>query len=565
MFLLNLKRYLKSPVFLIGTLCYLVLLYVLQPVHNISGIDDISNSTLTTQPFSFLFFLFMSYEFFYQTGKQKLNEIIYTSRFSMVREKCYGLLIFIGLDAVLYIVFLALSVWGTSVVLGYFNYNWFILLAKAFFLYHFLLYLFAILIGLCVSFIESRIKAFAALTLIFALFSKILMPVIMSCVQGSERWTHIFDIFSIMNRSYYLTVDLFYNYSAEEVNLQRMLFWIFLAFSILGMYLNKGKKHIVTGCLFLVTGTLFCLYVQPAGYRYTGGNDWDAYMEEQQYYTLLYHNNQTGIGRKYKDADFKVTKYAGTLRAKRVLEADITVSAGQPDSGEYRFTLYHGYRIKKVTDENGNELCFEQDGDHVLVKSDTKQSIESLHFEYSGYSRKYMATSQAVFLGGNFPYLPQPGWNLYMSEIIDNNWNIYHNLKGLGYKVCYDLHFDAGQTVYSNLKDNGDGHFTGTTEGATFAASPFIKQIRLKNNCILYYSELSKSCFPDRIDETKKEFENAFDSLPTTLKNVKIFDCSVGDGDMIYYFACDHIIGHAHEIASFYPSYLEHGITPNFA
>ena len=74
-----------------------------------------------------------------------------------------------------------------------------------------------------------------------------------------------------------------------------------------------------------------------------------------------------------------------------------------------------------------------------------------------------------------------------------------------------------------------------------------------------------KGEFDDFRNETKKEFETAFDSLPTTLKNVKIFDCSVGDGDMIYYFACDHIIGHAHEIASFYPSYLEHGITPNFA
>ena len=95
MFLLNIKRFVKSPVFLISTVAYFAILYVMQPTHIAKGIEDISNSTLTTQSFSFLFFMMISYEFFYQINVSKLGELISVSGYGVIREKCYGLLIFL--------------------------------------------------------------------------------------------------------------------------------------------------------------------------------------------------------------------------------------------------------------------------------------------------------------------------------------------------------------------------------------------------------------------------------------------------------------------------------------
>lgn len=52
MFALNIKRFVKSPVLIVSMVCYVIVLYLLMPVHRATGIEDISNSTLMTQPFS---------------------------------------------------------------------------------------------------------------------------------------------------------------------------------------------------------------------------------------------------------------------------------------------------------------------------------------------------------------------------------------------------------------------------------------------------------------------------------------------------------------------------------
>ena len=131
MFLLNIKRFVKSPVFLISTVAYFVILYVMQPTHIAKGIEDISNSTLTTQPFSFLFFMMISYESFYQINVSKLGELISVSGYGVIREKCYGLLIFLGLDMVMYVMFLVISAQGTASVMREWNTAWFVMLEKA--------------------------------------------------------------------------------------------------------------------------------------------------------------------------------------------------------------------------------------------------------------------------------------------------------------------------------------------------------------------------------------------------------------------------------------------------
>lgn len=572
MFALNIKRFVKSPLFVAGTACYLVVLYFLLPVHKASGIEDMSNSTLTTLPFSFLFFMTISYEFFYRIHAEHLQEVTVVSPMGQIREKSYGVLLFTIFDFILYLVFWAMSVQGTASVLGVVNADWFLLLAKSFFIYHFLFYFFAILVGLLVSFVTSRLKAFGILVTVFALFSKIMLPIIMRCVNGSQTWTHFFDIFGIMNRNYYLFCDLFYNYSAESVNVQRIMFWILLSLSILSLIGMSGKKYLVTAFMFLCTGITFVLYIQPTGYRYNGG-DWGSYMEEQQYYMLEYENDRYGIGRSYKEADFRVLKYEGRLSAERVLRASVGVTVDKSDLEEYCFTLYHGYEIKKVTDQNGNHLEFEQNGDHVRVYS-TGRPVAEICFEYAGYSRKYVATSQAVFLGGNFPYLPQPGWNVYSTQPvevfddpqIDASWDREHELKGLGYQTVFDVWFETGQKVYSNLTETEASHFTGVSEGATFVACPFVKEMKI-DNCTLYYSELCAPYMNSRIQQKKEKFQQILGDYPAlkNKENLKIFDLVfMGDGDPVYFFASDHLIADDDKIAECYFYYLKYGETPTY-
>ena len=574
MLLLNLKRFVKSPVFLLGTLAYLIILYMMQPVHAATGIEDISNATLTTQAFSFFYFLVISYEFFYQVKSRHLEEIVAVSRMGLLREKLYGLLIFTIFDVILYAVYLTVSMVGTTSVLKTVNYDWLVMLVKAYLIYHFLTYLFAILLGMLVSMIQSRIKGFFALVLSYSLFSGIVYPIIMECVNFSERWTHIADIFGIMNRNYYIYCDLIYNYTTEAVNLQRILFWLFLTISILLLVAMRKNKKLFVTVSFAVTCVTFALYSRPSGERYVYG-DWGIYMDEQQYYGLLYSppglqhyisaKEYGGIGRKYKASDYKITKYEGNLSPGRVLKASLDVSVDKPGLDEYCFTLYHGYVIKRITDEKGERLDFTQDIDHVLVKTNALHNIKKIHFEYEGYSRKYVSTYQAVFLAGNFPYLPNSGWNEYMIEPVGNEWEVGHNLKGAMYPADYDILMDTKLPVFSNLKKGKDGHFVGRSKGATFVASPFVKEMKLKN-CTVYYPLLSTPYWSANIEETKKQYETAVDSIGRYRKDKKnlpaIFDlASVMDPDISWYIADEHVIASASELQELYEYYSKSGCT----
>lgn len=574
MFLLNVKRFFKSPALLIGSICYIVILYLLQPFQTPRTIEAVSNNTLLTMSFSFLYFLLISYEFFYQTRAEKMEEMILISKMGWLREKCYGVLFFLCFDVILYGIYLTVSILGTNYVLGTFNADWARLLAKTFFLYHFLLYFLAILLGLLISMISSRIKAIGALTGVFAFFSKIMPLIIMQMVSRSEEWTHILDIIGIMNRNYGVFCDLFYNYTTENVNLQRILFWILLVISLLVLFRARGKKKLITGVLFSLTLITFIFYIQPSGERYIGG-DWGAGMADDYYYGLLFRSKTglgygtadeyPGIGRSYKEADFKILRYSGSLSAKRQLNASIDMEVDQGNLPEYCFTLYHGYKLSDVTDEKGNSISFEQDADHIRLDTKNCQSIKKIHFEYAGYSREYVTTSQAVLLGGNFPYLPFPGWLEYKGEPKDNTlYSDEYSLKGLCYPVEYDIEFPTGAKMYTNLTECADSHFKGKSEGATFISSKFMRETKV-GNATLYYSPLNALYWNENIENTKQEFKNTIEKYPALAarENLNIFDISMDVRVPMWYVAKDHLIASQSDLDYIYPFYEKYGYTPN--
>ncbi len=573
MFLLNIKRFIKSPVFLVASICYVVMLYTMVSIQTPTAIEDVSNSALVTQTFSFLFFMILSYEFFYQTRLHKMNEIISVSKLGEWKEKMYGLLLFALFDLVLCVIYFAISVWGFQCVIGEVNIDWNVMLLQVCFVNHFLLYLFAILVGMLASMIQSRLRGFTFLLGVFSVFSRVMLPIIMQFVNYSNRLTHIFDVLGIMNRSFGAFLDLFYNYSTEAVNVQRIMVWILMTILFLALSMSRKKINVVTMGTLVATIVMFILYIQPSGERYISG-DWGVYMADQHYYSELFSGDEIegyesagdyeGIGRKYKDPNFQVQSYSGKLSAKRLLKASIDVTIDENNLDEYSFTLYHGYEIKKITDQDGNSLPFEQDVDHVLVKNPSESKIEKIHFEYVGYSRKYVATNQAIFLAGNFPYLPYPGWMEYKPEPVDDVFDTgSYNLRGLPYETEYDIFFDTEKEILSNLNEISPSRFVGKSQGATFVYSKFMREHKLKNGT-LYYSMLDAQYYAQNKEQTFAEWERKLANAKISMwgEGLKIFDMAcMGDGDLVWYVASDHTIDFEPELGEFY---LENGYTPNY-
>ena len=473
------------------------------------------------------------------------------------------------LDIFLYVLFVGLSVKGAVYVMKAFSVEWFFHLAQAFLIYFFLPCIFAVCAGLLISFVQSINKGRMIALLLFVLFSNIFTGYLFQCVSSSEWGTQIVDIFGVVNRHFDYYCDLFYNYSVESVNVERILFWIFLSLAVFCFIACNQKKMIMTTLFSVAAAVLFILYIQPSGYRYFGG-DWGNELACQQYYSLLYNACDDSIARRYKVPDFKVKEYKGKVEAKRVLKASVDVIIDKVDLKEYDFTLYHGYQIHDITDENGEKLLFQQKGDHILVQNNKLRKIRAIHFEYSGFSKKYVATGQAVFLGGNFPYLPWPGWGKnvrrkYVSEPEIHEdykfWNIETDLTGIGYKTKYDIYFYSHVPVCSNLEEKGRSHFVGKTEGGTFVASSFLRKMEI-GHAVLYYTIMSPQYYKNNLVETKNEYEKVLKKYNITNK-IKIFDVgNMGDGDEIYYFSEDHIIGKFYEIDKCYPFYIKNGLTP---
>ena len=126
------------------------------------------------------------------------------------------------------------------------------------------------------------------------------------------------------------------------------------------VYSHKYKKILfgIGGIGLLVVTFLF---VQPAGYHYEDSCV-SAATEDEMYYHVLKEKN-TGKDNHVSMADFKIKKYAGNLKVKRQLQAEIQIEPDEKKHDKYEFTLYHGFKVKQIADGN-RILRFEQKGDH---------------------------------------------------------------------------------------------------------------------------------------------------------------------------------------------------------
>ena len=64
---------------------------------------------------------------------------------------------------------------------------------------------------------------------------------------------------------------------------------------------------------------------------------------------------------------FQIAVYDMDLALGRELRAAVTMDLKGPALSAYPFTLYHGYQVTRVTDENGAALPFTREGDYLTV------------------------------------------------------------------------------------------------------------------------------------------------------------------------------------------------------
>lgn len=179
-------------------------------------------------------------------------------------------------------------------------------------------------------------------------------------------------------------------------------------------------------------------------------------------------------------ADFTVRRYAMDLSAGRQLNATVTMDITDDEhSDAYRFTLYHGYDVSRVLDQDGRRLAFVQEGDYITVTSAGKQ--RQVTFEYSGGGGAHIANYQCVYLPGYFPYYPVPGFG--------STWDFVHQTTRMSVAERtpseFSVMFHSTVPLASDLEENA-GRFEGRAVAPSFVGG-MLAQEAVAGHRVIYY------------------------------------------------------------------------------
>ncbi len=160
-----------------------------------------------------------------------------------------------------------------------------------------------------------------------------------------------------------------------------------------------------------------------------------------------------------RKADFTVEKYSMDLQIEDELEADVVMELGTQNLHKWRFTLYRGYQITEITDENENSLTYDRENDYITVYSSEK--IREIHMRYHGYQQSFYSNRFGVMLPGYFPYYPQPGFRkVFRNETVQTYLYYGFNTETESLQEAdYEVRVSCNGGAVSNLEKKNNVFF----------------------------------------------------------------------------------------------------------
>ena len=439
--------------------------------------------------------LFVSYEVFYQIKGKSVEEVLKASKKGL--SGTYRNLFFILLVHVFS--FSILSFIVTFVGINRFieltaNFKWNI--ALSFFINYFLTSVLTVVVGFFASTLKNRLKGYTVITLFGIFISGILeylsQVIYMSTSINIYPLTNLFSL-SPPNLSYFLPQE--YGLDVLPYRFFRIFFWIAFFVSIYYIFLSKNayqrkgsiKKYISVLCCVL----MICCYAMPTSkFDRSVGNPQECNLHDVEYY----YYNEFGKREDY-DTDYHITAYDMDFKIYNQLTAEVTAETDIPADGKKVFTLYHGYNIKKILDENGNKVPFLREGDFVYI--DLINETHKITFIYRGHSPKFYSNYQGSLLLGGFCYYPMPGFlQVYQTKTYNTVFNIPKD------DIEFDVTVHTTNTVYSNLNCNGKNSFSGKAQTVSLVSGMYYEQ---KTDGIRVLSAGTNSFFDDA--ELKKQYD----------------------------------------------------------
>ncbi len=407
---------------------------------------------------SYAFFIFLSFEFCRKSKNNNLEECLLTTSdgYKKVIKAQIVLLNNLIIYFFMYMLFLQYSLYikcGYKFHLQYIIYIFFYTVLN-----YYLIPLTGTIIGVYLSLTSNRLNSYLLLVLMTLLGTQLFRDFL-----GMIYDTTFINIFPFFNAFDIFTHDTYFrpfHEFSESLLPNRWfacLFWCVLLSSLIFYKVSvpKNKKTfqkripaIIISILFLISVTL-----PSSKVLVWDNNPYESTESDDTNYRILklYTSRE-------KNADFTVLSYDAELTIFNRLYAKVTLTLDKTNLDEYIFTLYHQYKIIKITDENKNKLKFQQDGDYVTVYNTGE--IKELCFTYVGFSGTYYSNVQGTFLPASFPYLPHAGWH----EVYDG-WS--HDIFYFNDSTDINMKVNSLQKIYCNLEETGRNTFSGKSNGVS--------------------------------------------------------------------------------------------------
>jgi len=297
---------------------------------------------------------------------------------------------------------------------------------------------------------------------------------------GGVNLYPIYDLFRVLAPDPTWAVDPLYGFPIEPKRWAVAGFWILMLGALVIPRPACGSKRGLVVRVVVSTLALCCLVfamlpgsVLRRDFRFLGGS---SIVSEQIYYEAQ--------APRYPDrnepADFTVDRYVMRLVAGRQLNATVSLYiADAAHTGQYRFTLYHGYQIARVVDAEGEPVRFDQKGDYVTVYAPAGARI--MTFTYRGNGGINVANSQGVYLPGDFAYYPVPGFG----TVWDHRLLAPLLIAQQGAAPRFSVEFESRVPIASNLPGR-TGRFDGRTASPTFVGG-LLQERTVDGMRVVYY------------------------------------------------------------------------------
>ena len=425
----------------------------------------------------FIMFLFISYYYFSKVKNSEILESIsvtatgknkyYMSMFSVLTTFS---LITCAITFLLSIVYFFM----TPTKPEYFLFS-----LKVSLLYFFLADIVAILIGLVCSGIRKKAPAYIILILSAILFSPLTVRYAELFLKTGETALYpIWRLFGLYPKVFNIQRPQ-YEVAVNTKALFIALFWISLCALIIilsnWVFRTKKSKNISA----IICASIFALSLWGAIAPFSEApQDDNSFLADNYYYK--FRKPEKFVIQKNEKADFEITSYDMNFNIKNELKGDVTVYLDKNNLDEYKFTLYHGYRIKNIKDSSGNKLDFKRENDYVTVYP--QSNTDTLTFNYKGRSAKYYSNYQGSCLPSGFAYYPINGFHYVFDVSTGEQGAIRARLNN---PIPMKVNVECKNKMFCNLDRTEDNSFEGISDGLTLV-SGFYDETTVDNTRLVY-------------------------------------------------------------------------------